>query len=673
MIVTPDIVTPPQYPTPPVPWWLKRFMPDQEFQVTILNKGKPHWTSNKGPQTWTLLCPYDEILIGGRRGGSKTSALIAWFAMGDQSLPVHDPARYSFLNEPSFRGLILRKEYQSMVEFVDECREFFRPFGVKPKDDPVVFEFASGAKIYTNHLGDKEAYEKYRGHGITKIGVEELTQIPEERWYLKLFGSLRNKKQIRTVETKDKEGRPVTLTLPPLRTQILSTTNPDGVGKEWVKKRFVRVYDDKGRLAPPNEPMKDPISNLTRIFIPMRREDNPYLRDNRQYEGMLMSQDEVTRKQWMDGDWDAGSGVYFSEFRPDGPISEIEYQRYPWARHVVDPVELKPWWFRFGGGDWGFSHLAVFHKACRNERDKRVHVYDELAVRQVGSFELGTLLAKWWLPDLEQLPDKQITIALSPDAFSKTDASRTKAEQIAQGIKEVLGPYGAMLMKYNDDERAAMSKDPKMAQQMFERRKQDMAQGQLMIALKPANTDRIAGWSYLHEMLRFRPIMTETADELKARLQQVFARAGVEAYERELARAHLIGPEILPRMFIWKCCAEAVRGMTEAQSDEPPRGEDVRKWDAIDGVGGDDGLDSLRHTMMSYKEVESVIPKSYFIGEQMSRAQEDHVASFGSELTDPTRLLMIAQTQAAKYDKLHKPGSRSFTLPRASSQRHRVN
>jgi hypothetical protein len=143
-------------------------------------------------------------------------------------------------------------------------------------------------------------------------------------------------------------------------------------------------------------------------------------------------------------------------------------------------------------------------------------VYDELAVRQVGSYELGVELAQWWLPDLEELPDKQVTIALSPDAFSKTDATRTKAEQMANGIKEVLGPYGALVLKYNDDERAAMSKDPKMAQLMFDRRKQDMARGQLMIALKPANTDRIAGWSYIVDLLRFRAILTETAGRAKA-------------------------------------------------------------------------------------------------------------------------------------------------------------
>lgn len=658
-----------EYPAPPAPGWLQKTMPDPAYQVKFLkNDNSPHWVSNIGPQTWTLLCPFDEVLIGGRRGGSKSAALIAWFAMGDPDLDPDDPAHYSYLNEPSFRGLILRKEYQSMAEFVDECKDFFRPFNVKAKDDPVVFEFASGAKIYTNHLGDKEAYEKYRGHGLTKIGIEELTQIPEERWYLKLLGSLRNKKQVRVHKTTRGQK-----TFPALHCQILSTTNPDGAGKTWVKNRFVKVPDGHGALIPWNTPMRDSISGLTRIFIPMKREDNPYLRDNKQYEGMLMSQDEITRRQWMDGDWDAGSGVYFSEFRPDGPVTDEERVKYPQARHVIDAAELMPWWYRWGGGDWGYQHLAVFHKFVRNEADKRVHCYDELVTHQVGSFELGVRIANWWLPDLEQLPDKSITIALSPDAFSKTDATKTKAEQMADGIKAVLGPYGAFLMKYNDEERDAMSKDPKLAQQMFERRKGEHNRGQMMIALKAANTDRIAGWSYIRGLLRWRPVVQETSDELKQRLMTVFHRSGVEAYERELKRANLSGPEVLPKMLLWRCCTEAIRGLTEAQTDEPPRGEDVRKWDALDGVGGDDGIDSLRHGAMAFKEVETVVPKAYYIGERMTEAKEHYRENFGGDLTDPTRLSMIMHNVSARYDQQQKGRSGTLNIPRAGSSRHRVH
>lgn len=655
------------YTPPPVPDWLAGTAPDHQIEFRKSN-GETHWKSNQGPQTWTLLCPYDEILIGGRRGGSKSSALIAWFAMGDPELPPDDPAQVSYLNEPSFRGLILRDEYAGMAEFVDEARSFFHPFGCKTTggdSKPVIFEFKSGAKIYTNHLGNKDAFEKYRGWGLTKIGVEELTQIAEERWYLKLFGSLRNKRQFRVHNRK---------TFPALRTQIMSTTNPDGCGHVWVKNRFVKIYNSQGNLIPWNRAMLDPISRLTRVFIPMRREDNPYLRDNRQYEGMLLAQDAVTRKQWMEGDWDAGAGLFFEEYRPDGPVTAEEKEKYPWARHKIDPVPLQPWWYRWLGADWGFDHFASFHKFCRNENDKRIHVYDELLVRQVGSFELGVMLANWCLSDLEGLPDKTLTMYLSPDAFSKGDATKTKAEQIEMGIKEVLGPYGAFLLKYNDDERAAMLRDQKAAVLMFERRKAEMARGQMCIAIKPANNDRTAGWSYMHELLRFRPILRETQEEIKTRLEAAFARAGVEAYEREVAQYRKSNqPEVLPRLQIWKNCKQLDRCLKSAMHDDEPRTEDVKKFNAQDGKGGDDPLDSTRYGCHAFKEIQTTVPKGYWMGEKMARIQEEAEAAYGHPVTDINRLLQIQRRQSALYDKQHIVSGGSITLPRAASMRHRVS
>ena len=696
---------PPAYEIPEMPPWLTRYMrgiPNnpalaawtKENTVDWIIGGELKWRSNAGPQTWVQWANFDEVCIGGRRGGSKTAALIARMVMGDPYLHELDPARTSFLNDPSFRGLFVRKEYQAMAEFVDEAMEFFRPFNCRLVDDPAVFVFntdktgRAGAKIYTAHLGDKEAFEKFRGWGITRIGVEELTQIPEERWYLKLLGSLRGKKQTRPWGAGQLsafwKGQPEMLakipkgglTFPALKTQIMSTTNPDGPGREWVKSRFVRLKTNDPRQPdgniPWNTPSRDMVSGLRRIFIPMRLEDNPYLRDNQQYKGMLASQDEVTRRQWVEGDWDAGVGIYFDAFRPDGPRTNEEREKYPWARHVIEPVELKPWWFRSGGGDWGYSHLSVFHKACRNEQDGRLHIYDELALRQIGSFEMGVLVGKWWLPDLEDLPDKSVTIYLSPDAFSKTDATKTKAEQIAAGIQQVLGPYGAFLLKYNDDERAAMARDPKAAEIMFERRKGEMSRGQMCIVLKSANTDRIAGWSYLQDLLRFRPVLQETQEEIKDSLRKIYDKSGVEAYERELSAYRKRGKEVLPRMVLWKKCREAIRFLTEAQRDEAPRGEDVRKWDAVDGVGGDDGGDSLRHLAMGFKDVQSVIPKSYWVNERIGQFQEEQVEAFGEELVDPTRLAMVAATAAHRYQRATGAGPKTFNIPRASSSRHRM-
>jgi hypothetical protein len=274
----------------PVPDWLKGYCDEKgqpigpDYTVRFHNaQGVLHWESNPGPQTWALMCPYDEILFGGRRGGGKSQGLLAWSAMGDSTLPKHDPAHYSFLNDPTYRCLLLRNEYQSMAEFVDEAMDFYHNWDCKAKDDPVVFEFKSGAKIYTNHLGSKEAYNKYRGWNLTKIGVEELTQIPLQQWYVKLLGSLRAKAGAAGMRVAN--GR----TFRKLRTQMMSTTNPDGPGHMWVKERFVRVPAGDGIYIPWNAGMRDDVTGLTRIFIPAKLEDNPYLSGDTKYMGALLA------------------------------------------------------------------------------------------------------------------------------------------------------------------------------------------------------------------------------------------------------------------------------------------------------------------------------------------------------------------------------------------------
>lgn len=1031
-----------KWPPPPLPDWIVKLnsvipgglVPRPESQIQFVradtksgHKGEEYWTSAYGPQTWGLRSPYDETVVGGSRGGGKSSLLIAWMAMGDPFLMPDDPAYYSYLLEPSYRGLILRKEYQSMAEFVDEAMEFYGPLGAKKKDDPIVFEFPkTGAKIYTNHLGDQNAFEKYRGWGITRIGIEELTQIEEERWYLKLLGSLRAKRQVR------RYGRKV---FPALRSQIMSTTNPDGPGRcvpygdvltesgwkpienmkigdriwsvdpvsgqmilkmvdqvhaeqydgelyqadgrglhvvctpnhkilrfnttkgaqkklildeirkfpgqatimraplrwkgygpktvearsmrrrmdakwpqptelpielyaalvgwmvtegslvkrdnaicitqlkpvgiqqiktlldacgfkqnwgaksvliyshewldhfswlphsydkfvpgwiknlpvkclevlmeamvngdgtreskdsgyffsssaqlaadfceialkcgymvyatgrqrepggtirgipinghkayaheisyhkqslngselrtgnhtykvatstkrlnvkrvpysgpvycigvhgthtfiirqngcvwisgnSWVKKRFVKILNAKGLPIKPNTPMKDSFSGLMRIFIPMSRHDNPFLRENKQYESMLLSQDEVTRKQWMGGDWDADVGSFFSEFRPAGPITDEEKTKYPWARHVIEPnayPELRDYWYRWGGGDWGYDHPAVFHKNCLSQRTGQIHCYDELSLRGVGSFELGVRLAQWWMPDLEGLPDKTATIALSPDAFSKTDSGLTKAEQMARGMNEILGPYGAFLMKYTDDERDMMEKDPQLAAQMFNRRMGEHPTGAMRLVLHSASKDRSGGFSFMRDLLRFRPIVTETEEELKERLRTTFERGAVEAYERELAKIKKPVDEVLPRLQIWRRCTGLIRCMEEARyperkNEHEKQPEEPIKVNAIDGVGGDDPLESERYALRAFKEVEKVMPKSYFVSERMEHIQMQYETLIGEGLTDPNRLLQVRLRQEATYDRVHLPVT-AFTPPRASSSRHRA-
>ncbi len=658
---------------------------DADYQIRMYNPRKPdevYFESNPGPQSWALVCPFEEVVVGGRRGGGKSVTLIANFAMGDKFLPVDDPARTSYLNDPSFRGLLLRDEYSSMAEFVEQAVEFFRPFGGKATgggSKPVVLDFETKAKIYFNHLGDEEAFNKYKGWNITKIGIEELTQVATLRRYLKLLGSLRSVDRIRGKKR-----------FPPLRTQIISTTNPDGVGSGWVRDRFVEVRGVSGKLIPWNTPMFDKTTGARRIFIPFGIESNPYLAETttagKRYRSMLLSQDEVTRKQWMEGDWNAGTGKFFKEYRPEGPIGQEEQDKYPWARHVIHSTKLEPWWTRWGSLDWGYSHPAAAHKGCRNERDKRVHIYDEMTVRHVGSFELGALLAKWWHPELLALhkygKDPCITIHVGSDAFSKTDVSKTKAEQIEAGIKEVLGPFGAILLKYDETEREAMARDPKRAQLMFANRRQQTL-GKICIALKPVYLDRIAAWSYMRDLLRFRPaVLNLQTDEARASyLKDVLTQEGLLAYEQQATELRNMRPEILPKLQIWDICKELNRCMRVAQHDtradaDPSRTskrEDILKMNADDnGENGDDSLESGRNLLLAYKEMESTMPKAEWVADRITEIQSGHVQAFGQELTDPTRLAMIAARQQGQYERQNKPQGGTLTFSR-SATRHRVN
>ena len=72
---------------------------------------------------------------------------------------------------------------------------------------------------YCDHEDD---VGRYHGQEYSWLGIDELTQIPKEETYEKLVACVR----------KGGSGK----------NYVRCTTNPNGPGKQWVKKRFI----DKG-------------------------------------------------------------------------------------------------------------------------------------------------------------------------------------------------------------------------------------------------------------------------------------------------------------------------------------------------------------------------------------------------------------------------------------------
>lgn len=591
------------------------------------------WESNLGPQTTALNSTANEILFGGARGGSKSEALAIWLIKGDPTLPISDPLSFSYVHHLRYRALVVRQTAEDMREFVSRCDELWSPFGCKIKDEPPYAQFPSGARIYFRHLQDERAALRHKGPSYVRIGVEELTEIPNKDTYLALLGSLRSP-------------------YPRMKEQLFATTNPDGAGTGWVRERFVEVIGVDGKLIPWGTTMRDPVTKLTRVFIPSRLEDNPHLKDNAAYRGMLLSQPEHRRRAWLQGDWNALSGQFFPELRPVHRDGEED-----WAFHVVDDVQLQPYWFRWGSGDWGYKHWAAFYKFVNNPEDGRVIVYDELARNGLGSFELGIELARWWERDLVALPDAKITIHISPDCFRKTDESHTIAEQMQQGMNAVLGPGSCFIWALTEEERGAEDQEQAHAMRM-QRFLDSMAQPG--INLVPANTrDRVGRAGYIRDLMRWKKLLIPKDPDIEY-ARWLYQNKGAIAMQRYMdSFKNRPKDDVLPKIRFTKKCGRLIKCLQSLVHDTRPgkNPEDVMKMD------GDDFYDALSHGTQAHRDMQNSKPKAFVLAEKMREAEQRY--------TDPTILAQISRYQNARYDQQHVTPGGGITFPRAGSGRWR--
>ncbi len=219
------------------------------------------------PKQEIMLTSYaDMILYGGARAGGKTHAAIRWFLY---KIPYKE-----------HRGLVIRRNAKDLTDFVDRAFQLWSNFGVKKTGNPAKFTFPSGAIIYTGHLGTEDAYTAYQGHEYDAILIEELTHIPTQLLFEKLMGSLRSIHKH-------------------LKPQFLGTTNPGGIGSEWVKE-YWHIQDDD---TPNGVEFTD--NGIVKIYVPATINDNPHLMEaDPKYVQFLKNLPADLREKWYHGSWD---------------------------------------------------------------------------------------------------------------------------------------------------------------------------------------------------------------------------------------------------------------------------------------------------------------------------------------------------------------------------------
>lgn len=248
----------------------------------MLNKPTVFWKAHPGVQESCLAYEdIDEKLYGGGRGGGKTDVGMVWAVNPD------------YVNHEAYRGLVIRRNSIDLSDWVDRARRMYSPLKAIITGNPATIAFPSGSKIRTGHLKDADSYTKYQGHEYQRILIEEVSHIPSEDLYEKLLGSKRSK-------------------YPELVPRVLSTSNPDGDGRIWLKKRFrIKPIDAAGKI----QHFKTETGE-TRMYIHSQLEDNPTIQHDKKYLQFLEGiTDPDLRRAWRQGDWDAFSvkGSYYGE------------------------------------------------------------------------------------------------------------------------------------------------------------------------------------------------------------------------------------------------------------------------------------------------------------------------------------------------------------------------
>lgn len=259
----------------------------------------------------------------------------------------------------------------------------------------------------------------------TWIGFDEVGNFPDCDPVFKIFATLRSAHNVE-------------------RKRIRLTANPGGPGHSWVKARYVDPAP--GGLTP----ILDEVSGIERIFIPSKVTDNMILMQ--QDPGYVARLQQVGSAElvraWLDGDWNAVQGAYFTEFG---------------IHHVIPPFQIPQSWLRFGCFDWGSASP---------------YCYLWIAVSD-GRF----------------VP-KNSLVVYREDYGANPDGKGRKwtAEQVAENILH-MQRRDETVYSVGDPSMFKEDGGPSIAERMA-------AKG---LRMRPADNKRIAGWDAIRQRLRGAP------------------------------------------------------------------------------------------------------------------------------------------------------------------------
>ena len=264
-----------------------------------------------------------ETLFGGAAGGGKSYGQLI------------DALLYA-LQYPKSKQLILRRTFSDLNKsLIRVSMELYKKEIYTYNDSKHTGTFTNGSIIDFGYCDSEKDVYQYQSAEYDVIRFDELTHFTEFQ-YIYLLSRCRGANKFPK--------------------SVKSSTNPGGIGHEWVKKRFIDI-------CPPCELYTDAITKTTRIFIPSLVTDNKFLLESdADYLNRLENLPEKEKKALRYGEWDIFEGQYFTEFNRD--------------IHVIKPFEIPVEWRYYYVCDYGLDMLSVYVIAV--DTQGRAYVISEI-------------------------------------------------------------------------------------------------------------------------------------------------------------------------------------------------------------------------------------------------------------------------------------------------------
>lgn len=316
-----------------------------------------------------------ETLFGGAAGGGKSYGQLV------------DGLLYA-LKYPKSKQIIFRSTFADLEKSLIRTSMNLYPLSIANYNDSKhTWKFKNGSIIDFGYIQYEKDVYQYQSAEYDVIRFDELTHFTEFM-YTYMISRCRGAN--------------------PYPKGIKSSTNPGGVGHNWVKERFI----DIGAPNVIHTCKLETGETTTRIFIPSLVQDNKFmLTYDPDYIKRLDALPEKERKALKYGNWDTFDGQFFTEF--DRNI------------HVIEPFVIPKDWYVYFVMDYGLDKLAGYWIAI--DYNNNAYVFREVYQ--------SNLLVSQARDKIKEMTNEDVYMYLAPpDLWNRhKETGKSTADIFAEG------------------------------------------------------------------------------------------------------------------------------------------------------------------------------------------------------------------------------------------------